>query len=132
MSIRPAGATGANAYAYKQIAAYELIDGSGANVLGGGPISYAFQAFVVEARKQTSSILDDLGQQSATIVMEFGDGRADMAHGTLSGYIPMDGTYRLALTMRPDFVPGSYEVRVSYLAAARMTIAGGNVKVSPS
>ena len=132
VSIRPAGATGANAYAYKQIAAHELIDGSGANVLGGGPISQTFQAYVVEARKQTSSILDDLGHQSATIVMEFGDGRADMGHGTLSGYIPMDGTYRLALTMRPDFVPGSYEVRVSYLAAARMTIAGGSVKVSPS
>ena len=64
--------------------------------------------------------------------MEFGDGRADMAHGTLSGYIPMDGTYRLALTMRVEMPPGSYEIRVSYLAAARMTIAGGNVKVSPS
>ena len=55
-----------------------------------------------------------------------------MAHGTLSGYIPMDGTYRLALTMCSSLAPGSYEVRVFYLSAAKMTIAGGSVKVSPS
>ena len=132
VNIRPAGATGADVYDYKTLGAYELIDGSGANVLGGGPIPLAFHKTVVEARKQYSYVIDDFGDERSTAVIEFGDARADMAHGTLSGYIPMDGTYRLALTMGSSLAPGSYEVRVFYLSAAKMTIAGGSVKVSPS
>jgi len=132
VNIRPSFASGSNAYAYKTFFSYELIDGSGANVLGGGPTTMTFQKSVIEARKQYTGVIDSLGEAHSTAVIEFGDARADMNHGTLSGYLAMDGTFRLALTMDSDLVTGNYEVRVYYLSAAKMTIAGGNVRVSPS
>ena len=66
------------------------------------------------------------------LVIEFGHSKANYEHGCLTGYIPFSGSEQLALTMPSNFTAGSYEVRIEYLAAARLNISKGQVSVHPS
>ena len=63
------------------------------------------------------------------LVIEFGDSKVNYEHGCLTGYVSFSGSEQLALTMPSNFVAGSYEVRVEYLAAARLNISKGQVSV---
>ena len=58
-----------------------------------------------------------------TLVMEFGDSKANYVHGCLTGYIPFSGSDQLASAMPSNFLAGNYEVVVHYLAAARLNIS---------
>ncbi len=132
ITIRPASTSGANAWAYKSWASWELLDGSGSSLTGGMPITYAYQKGIIDASRQNSGAIDTLSPGSFPIVVEFGDARTDFAHGTVTGYIPFTGQERLILTTDSALVAGSYEVRIEYLAAARLNIDRGKVSVYPS
>ena len=47
-----------NGFQYKKMAAYEILDGSGANVNGGGPIASDYALLVKGSRKAHSRSLD--------------------------------------------------------------------------
>ena len=120
--------------AYMQIASYEILDSSGANVLGGSAVKEDFNTLVKQSRKAQSRALFacKFGQTDNNIVIEFGDSKANQESGIVSGYVPMDGSYQLAITTPPDFPPSDYEVRVEYLACARLNINRGVVSVFTS
>ena len=119
---------------FAQIASWELLDGSGANVVGGSAIKEEFSTLVKAARKVSSRALfaSRIGQTDNVIVAEFGDSRANLEHGTLLGYVPMDGSFQLAITTPSTWNAGDYEVRVEVLSAARLNINRGVVSVNPS
>ena len=137
VTIRPANSGWFNAYTYKPWASFELLDGSGASLTGGLPITCEYQRTVIDAARQSSGAIDSLGtytggRSSNPIVCEFGSAKADFLHGSLTGYIPFNGQERLILVTDAALTAGSYEVRIEYLAAARININGGRISVLPS
>ena len=120
--------------AYMQIASYEILDSSGANVLGGSAVKEDFNTLVKQSRKAQSRALFacKFGQTDNNIVIEFGDSLSNQQSGIVSGYLPADGSLQLAITTPPDFPPSDYEVRVEYLACARLNINRGVVFVFTS
>lgn len=134
VTIRAAGATANQAWNFKPWASYELLDSSGASLLGGMPITKAYQNYVIEAERQVSGAIDNLSTASLPIVIEFGDARADFQHGSLTGYICFTGNERLVITTDSSYsaTPTPYEIRVEYLAAARVNVDRGRVSVFPS
>ena len=120
---------------FMQVASWELLDGGGANIVGGSAIKEDYQVYVKASRKAQSRALFllRLGPTNDNVLcIEFGSSKDNYEHGCLSGYIPFSGSEQLALTMPGNFVAGSYEIRVEYLAAARMNISKGQVSVFPS
>jgi hypothetical protein len=137
VTIRPATAGWYNAYIFKGWSSYELLDGSGASLTGGMPITYEYQRTIVDASRQSSGAIDSLVALGAPgsynpIVCEFGSAKADFLHGTVTGYIPFTGQERLIITTDATLGAGSYEVRIEYLAAARVNINQGRISVLPS
>ena len=137
VTIRPAATGWFNAYVFKGWSSYELLDGSGASLTGGMPISYEYQRTIVDASRQSSGAIDSLiacaaPRSNNPIVCEFGNAKADFLHGTVTGYIPFTGQERLIITTEGTLAPGSYEIRIEYLAAARVNINQGRISVLPS
>ena len=83
------------------------------------------------ASKQSSRALDWVGSADP-VVIEFGSARDDLQHGTISGYVPMNGSYQLALTTNANLDAKVYEIVVYYNAAACMSIEGGQISIRPS
>jgi hypothetical protein len=50
----------------------------------------------------------------------------------VTGYIPFTGQERLIITTDATLGASSYEVRIEYLAAARVNINQGRISVLPS
>ena len=103
--------------------------------MGGSAVSELYTTTVKAARSQQSRALFwfKVGPSNDNVlVIEFGSSKDNYHNGCLTGYIPFSGNEQLALTMPSDFVAGSYEIRVEYLAAARMNISKGQVSVHPS
>jgi hypothetical protein len=119
---------------FAQISSYEILDGSGASVLGGSAIKEDFATLVKAARKTQSRALFacKYGEADNVIVVEFGDSKANQDSGIVSGYLPMDGSYQLAISTPPGFQAADYEVRVEYLSCARLNISKGQLTVHPS
>jgi hypothetical protein len=137
VTIRPAATGWFNAYVFKSWASYELLDGSGASLTGGMPITADYSRTIIDASRQNCGAIDTLlaasaGRSSNPIVAEFGDAKTDFAHGTVTGYIPFTGQERLIITTDSALAAGSYEVRVEYLAVARVNLDRGKVSVYPS
>ena len=72
------------------------------------------------------------GESDNVIVVEFGDSKANQESGIVSGYLPLDGSYQLAISTPPTWVAGDFEVRVEYLSCAPLNINRGTVSVFPS
>ena len=118
-----------------QVASWELLDGSGANIIGGSAIKEDYQVYIKQSRKAQSRALYLMKlppTNDNVLVIEFGSSKDNYEHGCLTGYIPFSGSEQLALTMPSNFPAGSYEVRIEYLAAARLNISKGQVTVYPS
>jgi hypothetical protein len=132
VTIRASGAAGVLAYAFKPWASYELLDGSGASLTGGMPITYAYQKTIIDAGRQSSGAIDTLSQPSYPIVIEFGDAKADFLTGSITGYITFCGQERLVITTEGTLAAGAYEIRIEYLSVARVNINQGRITVLPS
>jgi hypothetical protein len=136
VSIRYANSNGFAAYSFRGWSSYELLDGSGASLTGGMPITYAYQRTIVDAARQSSGALDALGAglvgATAPLIIEFGNAKADLMTGTLTGYVPFSGQERLVITTDASLVAGSYEVRIEYLSVARVNVDRGRISVLPS
>ena len=118
-----------------QVASWELLDAGGANIIGGSAIKEDYQVYIKQSRKAQSRALFLMKlppTNDNVLVIEFGDSRANYESGCLTGYYPFTGSEQLALTMPSNFTAGSYEVRIEYLAAARLNISKGQVSVFPS
>ena len=50
----------------------------------------------------------------------------------MTGYLCFCGQERLVITTEGSITPGAYEVRIEYLAVARVNIDRGRVTVLPS
>ena len=137
VTIRPANSGSFNAWSFRGWSSYELLDGSGASLTGGMPITYEYQRTIVDASRQSSGAIDTLVTIGAPrsynpIVCEFGNAKADFLTGSITGYIPFTGQERLIITTDATVLAGSYEVRIEYLAAARVNIDRGRISVLPS
>ena len=117
----------------RPIASVELLDSSGTSVLGGGALPMGLLQQDM-ASKQTSRALD-FPNGGPPVVLEFGSARDDLSHGTISGYLPMNGSYQLAITTGVGpfaFNADTYEIIVYYNAAACLSIEKGQISVRPS
>jgi hypothetical protein len=132
ITIKPSNSAGAGAWDFKSYSSFELLDGSGASLIGGMPIPLDYQRYVVDASRQTSGAVDTLSPGSFPIILEFGDARVDFQHNTITGYLTFDGTQRLIITTDSALVAGSYEVKIEYLSVARLNINQGKITVLPS
>ena len=132
ITIRQANASGAYAYSFRPWHSYELLDSGGASLTGGMPITAGYQKTIVDGQRQNSGAIDLLSPESHPIIVEFGSARADFLHGSLTGYITFSGMERLVLVTDAALTAGSYEVRIEYLAAARVNVNGGRISVLPS
>ena len=108
----------------------ELLDSSGTSVLGGGALPLGLLEMDMASRQSSRALV--FNGSPNPIVLEFGSARDDLQHGTISGYVPMNGSYQLALTTDADLTAGVYEIVVYYLAAACMSIENGQISVRPS
>ena len=128
--------TRSNGSAVAKVASYELLDGAGSSVIGGGAVSATYALMVKGARKQQSRALSANSlpwtKEERSIILEFGDSRSNAEAGIITGYVPMDGSFQLGLSTGADFVQGDYEVSIHYLAAARLNINRGTCSVFPS
>jgi hypothetical protein len=137
VSIRPANSVYYFAYVFHGWSSYELLDGSGASLTGGMPITYAYQKTIIDAARQSSGAIDALGavnsgRTTTPLIIEFGNAKADLMTGSITGYIPFTGNERLVITTDASLVAGSYEVRIEYLAVARVNVNQGRITVLPS
>ena len=118
------------------MAAYEILDGSGANVNGGGPIASDYVLLVKGSRKAHSRSLDAnllySPKEKRVIFVEFGDSKSNMEAGVVTGYLPADGSLQLALPTPANLTAGDYEIRVEFLTCARLNINRGVISVYPS
>ena len=118
------------------MASYEILDGSGANVNGGGPIASDYHILVKGSRKANSRSLDAhlLGSPHSerVIFWEAGDSKANQEAGVVTGYLPMDGSYQVAITTPADLQARDYEIRIEFLTCARLNINTGTCTVHPS
>ena len=125
-----------NGWAYRKMASYEILDGSGANIVGGGPIGADYAMLVKGSRKVQSRSLDTSMLYSPlterVIFWEAGDSKANMEAGIVSGYLPADGSLQLAITTPANLTAGDYEIVVHFLTCARMNINRGTISVFPS
>ena len=126
----------ANGYQYRKMASFEILDGSGANVVGGSPIGSDYHMLVKGSRKAQSRSIDTnllySPKEERVIFWEAGDSRSNMQAGVLTGYLVGDGSLQLALTTPADLTPGDYEIRLEFLCAARLNITRGTCTVHPS
>jgi len=82
---------------------------------------------------KTAHVSSNPDTPTGPLFLDFGASRAGLEHGSLPGYIVADGALQLAITMPAGMASASYEIRVDYMAAARMRIAsGGSVEILPS
>ena len=132
ITIRSSGAVGSGTYAYRSWVSYEILDGAGASLTGGMPITAAYQKNVVDASRQSSGAIDTLSPASTPIVVEFGNAKADFLHGSVTGYIPFSGTERLVIITDAFLPTTAYEIRIEYLSVARVNIDRGRISVLPS
>ena len=138
ISVLPANNGGGNGYAYRKMAAYEILDGSGGNVNGGGPIAADYALLVKGSRKahsrsiDTNMLMAPNDKAERVIFVEFGDSKANMESGCVLGYLPMDGSYQLALTTPAELIAGDFEIRIEYLSCARLNINRGTCSLFPS
>jgi hypothetical protein len=136
ITIRNANPTGFSAYSFRGWQSYELLDGSGASLTGGMPVTSDYQRSIVDASRQSSGALDALsgmlGSKNTPLVIEFGSAKSDLLTGSITGYVPFSGTERLIITTESTLTPGSYEIRVEYLSVARVNITNGHITVLPS
>ena len=118
------------------MSAYEILDGSGANIVGGGPIAADYAMLVKGSRKVQSRSLDTSMLYSPlterVIFWEAGDSKANMEAGIVSGYLPADGSLQLAITTPANLTAGDYEIVVHFLTCARLNITRGTCSVFPS
>jgi hypothetical protein len=119
------------AFYTKTPASIELLDSAGTSVLGGGALPFGMLQLDM-ASKQTSRAMNAPGSGWSPIVLEFGSARDDMSHGTISGYLPMNGSYQLAITTDGTFMNTTYIIDVYYNAAAALSIENGQVSIRPS
>ena len=133
--VAPSGGTGG--LILRKIASYELLDGAGSSVIGGSPIKSDYALMVKGARKNqshslTTNSLPWTRGEERVIYIEMGDSKAIWETGAVTGYLPADGTLTLALTTGADFQAGDHEVRIEFLACARLNVNRGVVSVMPS
>ena len=128
--------TAGNGFQYRKMASYEILDGSGANIVGGGPIDSTYAMLVKGSRKAHSRSLDvnllASPKDERVIFVEFGSSRDNMEAGVITGYLPADGSLQLALTTPANLTAADYEIRVEFLTCARLNINRGTCSVFPS
>ena len=126
----------ANGYQYRKMAAFEILDGSGANIVGGGPIASDYHMLVKGSRKAQSRSIDTnllySPKEERVIFWVAGDSKANMEAGVVTGYLPADGSLQLSLMTPANLTAGDYEVRVEFLTCARLNINRGTCTVYPS
>ena len=119
-----------------KVASYELLDGAGSSVIGGGAVKSEYAIFVKGARKHQSRSLSAMSlpwaKEERSIILEFGSSRDNAEAGVITGYVPMDGSYQLALTTGADLLQRDYEVVIHYLSAARLNVNRGVISVITS
>ena len=119
-----------------KVASYELLDSTGSSIIGGSAIRSDYAIFVKGSRRQQSRSLAASSipwtKEERSIIIEFGDSKANAEAGVLTGFVPFSGSEQLALSTPADFAPGDYEVVIHYLAAARLNVNRGVVSVFPS
>ena len=128
--------TSPGALNFLKLASYELLNGSGASVIGGSAIRSDYAILVKGARKQQSRSLAansiPWAKEERSIIIEFGDSASNMHSGALTGYMPMDGSFVLAITTPADLPQADYEIKIDYLSACRLNINQGVISVYPS
>ena len=117
------------AFYTRRLASVELLDSSGSSVLGGGALPFGLLHMDMASRQASRALV---WGSAMPIVLEFGSARDDLSHGTISGYVPMNGSYQLALTTDSEFSAGTHEIVVYYNAAAALSIENGQVSIRPS
>ena len=126
----------ANGWGYRKMASFEILDGSGANIVGGGPIASDYHMLVKGSRKAQSRSLDtnllESPHSERVIFWEAGDSKANQEAGVVTGYLVGDGSLQLAITTPANLTPGDYELRVEFLTCARLNINRGTCSVFPS
>ena len=127
ISVRLASATGSALTTLVEPAKIELLDSSGQNLLGGAPLPAEYLRVVKCAHASSNP-----DTQTGPLFLDFGATRAALEHGSLPGYIVGDGALQLAITVPSGMASASYEIRVDYMAAARMRVAHGSVEILPS
>jgi hypothetical protein len=127
ITVRLASATGSALTTLVEAAKIELLDSSGQNLLGGGPLPAEYLRWVKTAHASSNP-----DTPTGPLFLDFGSTRAALEHGSLPGYIVGDGALQLAITMPAGLASASYEIRVDYMAAARMRVAMGSVEILPS
>ena len=124
ITVRLASATGSGLTTLVEPAKIELLDSSGQNLMGGAPLPAEYLRWLKTAH--TSSNPDT---PSGPLFLDFGATRAGLEAGSLPAYVVFDGACQLGITMPAGMASGSYEIRVDYMAAARMRIASGAVEI---
>ena len=127
ITVRLASATGSGLTTLVEPAKIELLDSSGQNLLGGAPLPAEYLRWV-----KTAHVSSNPDTPTGPLFLDFGATRAGLENGSLPAYIVGDGALQLAITMPAGMASASYEIRVDYMAAARMRIASGTVEVLPS
>ena len=128
ISIRLASATGSALTTFVLPARLELLDSSGANILGGTSLPAEYIRWV-KAAGNSSNPDTEVGP----LFLDFTSSiRATLENGTLGGYIPFDGSSQLVVVMPPGIASASYEIRVDFMSACRLRVAHGSCEVLPS
>jgi len=112
------------------IKSLDVLDGSGASILGGTPLATEYIQTQIHAREYGSFDAMDTG--SKCLLIPFSDhAGVHEQNGTIGGYRVFDGTYQLALETTAAAV-GSFTIMVLYQTASRMVVEKGNVRVEHS
>ena len=108
---------------------YDVLDGSGASIIGGTPVSSTYLKYV-------RAIGRDYELNNASdnwIPIAFTDNSLEHEQaGILSGYVCFDGVHQLAVTTWPGLASGTYEIYVLVNRVACLRQAGGTLSIMES
>ena len=108
---------------------YDVLDGSGASIIGGTPVSSTYLKYV-------RAIGRDYELNNASdnwIPIAFTDNSLEHEQaGILSGYVCFDGVHQLAMTTWQGFASGTYEIYVLVNRVACLRQAGGTLSIMES
>ena len=133
MSITVRNANGTGTFligSVRNLTSVELLDSSGANIIGGSALPAEYIRKIKGAFQAGNPDQELLPPR--VYFFDFGSTRANREHSTLTGYIVGDGALQLAFTTGANISAASFEIRIEYNAAARLRVAGGAISVYPS
>ena len=110
-------------------ATYDVLDGSGASIIGGTPVSNTYLKYIRAIGRDYE--LNDATDQWIPIAFTDNSLEHEQA-GILSGYVCFDGVHQLALTTWAAFASGTYEIYVLVNRVACLRQAGGTLSIMES